>query len=102
MQPRLLSHTYQRTHSHHLHIIIPHTLIMFNLIRLKGSIRPVNQGNRMAIVEIPNLTTLSNKGNKDFIRLGMLPTAMDPHHVVTEVDEEVGEVVLVILLLECW
>ena len=56
----------------------------------------------MAIVEIPNLTTLSNKGNKDFIRLGMLPTAMDPHHVVTEVDEEVGEVVLVILLLECW
>ena len=75
---------------------------MFNLIRLKGSIHPVNQGNRMAIVEIPNLTTLSNKGNKDFIRLGMLPTAMDPHHVVTEVDEEVGEVVLVILLLECW
>ena len=56
----------------------------------------------MAIVEIPNLTTLSNKGSKDSIRLGMLPTEMDPHHVVTEVDEEVGEVVLVISLLECW
>ena len=75
---------------------------MLPLIPLKGSIRPVNQGNRMGIVEIHNLTTLSNKGSKDFIRLGMLPTSMDPHHVVTEVDEEVGEVVLVILLLECW
>ena len=75
---------------------------MLPLIPLKGSIRPVNQGNRMAIVEIPNLTTLSNKDSKDSIRLVMLPTVMDPRHVVTEVDEEVEEVVLVILLLECW
>ena len=75
---------------------------MLPLIPLKGSNHPVNQGNRMAMVEIPNLATLSNKGSKDSIRLGMLPTAMDHHHVVTEVDEEVGEVVLVILLLECW
>ena len=102
VQARLLSHTCPRTHSHHLHIITTHNLTMLPLIPLNRSIRPVNQGNRMAIVEIPNLTTLSNKGNKDFIRLGMLPTEMDPHHVVTEVDEEVGEVVLVILLLECW
>ena len=102
MQPKLLSHTYPSTHSHHLHTITPHNLIVLPLIPLKGSIRPVNQGNRMGIVEIPNLTTLSNKGSKESIRLGMVPTAMDPHHVVTEVDEEVGEVVLVILLLECW
>ena len=75
---------------------------MLTLIRLKGSILSVNQGNRMVIAETPNLTTLNNKGSKDPIRLGMLPTAMGPHHVVTEVDEEVGEAVLVILLLECW
>ena len=75
---------------------------MLPLIPLNRSIRPVNQGNRMAIVEIPILTTLSNKGSKESIRLGMVPTAMDPHHAVTEVDGEVGEVVLVISLLECW
>ena len=75
---------------------------MLPLIPLKGSFRPVNQVNRMGILEIPKLTTLSNKGSKESIRLGMVPTAMDPHHVVTEVDEEVGEVVLVISLLECW